>query len=154
MIALAIALKGGFTTTNDSRYYRDVAQLRAMQAEVNRIYEEYKTADETTKAKIDKYGENAKELGNSSSLESLFKVVSSTNVNGDDLGNFDDYKYFDQDFIKKTLDLDGIDKDFIVNLKTRSVICVENIEKSGVVYHSLCQIKGEQYNVKYNNSGN
>ena len=148
-ILSTIALQGGFSTMEDSRYMKGIAQLKVMQAEINTLYEEYKNADNETKSKIETYGEDISKKENRNDIESIYNEVKSTNINEENLGNFSDYRYYSEDFIKNTLDIDGIDKDFIINMKTRTVIALDGIERDKTLYYALCQIKGEQYNVDY-----
>lgn len=153
LILSTIALQSGFPTMEYSKYLEGVSQLKVMQAEVNTLYEEYKNTDAETKNKIDSYGTKVTDMKNKADIENIYNKVQSNNVNEENLGVFSDYKYYSKDFIRDTLDIDGIDRDFIINLKTRTVITLDGIKKDNMLYYSLCQIKNEQYNVTYNEEG-
>ena len=134
-----------------SRYARDVAQLKVMQVKINQIYEEYRNGDATTKTTIENYGQPIPE-SQKEEAQGIYKDVEGGNVNGENLGEFNDYRLYNAAYIKGTLDLDGIDKDYIVNIKTRSIISLDSIVNDGEIYHALCEIKNEQYNVPYTNT--
>lgn len=149
-IAILMLLAGattysGLSTVRDSRYYNAISEIKIMQAKVNEWYEDYKHGDTSIWDK----GKNLSGSGKESQAIKAYNSTKKNNLNGIDIGSIAGYKYFDKDSIKNELDIDGISYDFIINIDTRTVILVDGIEKDGIIYYSLCEIEGEQYNVEY-----
>lgn len=147
MILVSISVSTGLDTAKESRYYNAISQMKVMQAKVNEFYEEYSNGDETTKNKILEYGQS---IADSQKNEQATKAyVSVKQTDSSVAGNIEDYRYYDVNYINDTLDIDGIDYDFIINIKLRTVILVDGIQRNETTYYSFCQIPGEQYNVQY-----
>lgn len=152
MILSSVGTDVGLNMIRKANYYKAISELKAMQAKVNELYEEYK--NDNTKV----FGKDK----NSKSENAYNHVITNLrNDIGDDLsdriGLYEDYRLFDVDYIKNELDMEGIDLDFIVNVKTRMVILVDGvkgIEKDSQnkypLYYALCEIEDEMYNVEYN----
>lgn len=147
IILASITTYSGLETARESRYYDTVSQMKVMQTKVNEIYEDYTNGDETVKTQISNYGQSIAASGKGTEAEKAYNSVKQSN--SDVAGNFEDYRYYYASYIKDTLDLDGMDYDFIINIKKRTVILVEGIQKDETTYYALCQIPDEQYNVEY-----
>lgn len=154
IILVSIGTNSGLDTVKSSRYYEAISELKIMQTKVNEIYEECRNAqtDEEKNAIIEKYGESVKISSKSSEIVKAYSAVKAKNIAGEEIGEASDYRYFSKDYIKDTLDLDGIKYDFAVNIKTRTVILIDGFEKDEETYYALCQIEGELYNVNYENN--
>lgn len=150
-IIAGISTQGGLNAANSTKYFNCLSQIKVLQAKVNTMYEDYVSADEQTKKEFENYGLEISSTENSEQAKTAFTAVQKTNLSKENIGEYKDYRYYSADYIKDTLDLDGIEYDFIVNIKTRTVILVEGIEREGNIYYALCQIEGEQYNVPYDN---
>lgn len=146
IILASIGTNSGLDTIKSSRYYEAISEIKVIQAKVNEIYEENKVAEETGITQKE-YGIPIGSSGKTAQASKAYIEVSNSNLTGENIGNAADYRYFSVDYIKNTLDIDGVKYDFMVNLKTRTVILLDGFEKDGKTYYALCQIEGEQYNV-------
>lgn len=141
LILASISSYSGIETIKLSKYNNAVSEMKVMQTKVNEIYEEYKSGDDTVLS----YGTAI--IDSENKAREAYNSVKDTN--SDIVGELDDYRYYNVDYIKDTLDIEGISYDFIINIKNRMVILVNGIEYDGDIYYSLCQIDGEIYNVQY-----
>lgn len=62
------------------------------------------------------------------------------------------YRYFDQNTIKDVLKIEGVEGEFFVNIKTRSVVSYEGFKYEGKTYYTLDQLPDGLYNVEYEES--
>lgn len=147
IILASVTTYTGANTIKNARYYNAVSELKAMKTKVDQLYEEYQNADYDAKATILNQGEDTTEKA--TELSNSYYVASQNNKTYEDLGNEEDYRYYSNDYIKNNLDVDGIDRDFFINIKARSVLLVDGIEYQNETYYALCQIEGEQFSVKY-----
>lgn len=140
IIIATITSNIGIDLIQKSKYYKAIYELKAMQAKVNELYEDNNNIE---------YGESIPasilDIANEA-----YNHVNSNNKWSVDIGEFSDYKYFSKSYIKDELDMEGIDLDFIINLKTRMVILLNGVEMEGVKYFSLCEVENETYNIEYN----
>ena len=142
----------GSNTIKSARYYNSIAEIKAVKTKVDELYEEYQNGDEAVKTTILNQGEAT--TAKATELSNAYYVASQNNINGEDLGNEEDYRYYSKDYITNILDIDGIDRDFFINVRTRSVLLVKGVEYKEETYYALCQIEGEQYSIKHNQNLN
>ena len=153
MIIVMLILAGVGTTTGlnvvrESKFYNAVSNLKVMQTKINEIYEEYKYADTEEKNRIENYGaEIPPDIA--SYANTAFNSAKNNNLTGTSIGEYADFRLYTSNYIKENLDLDNIDSDYLVNIKTRTVILLDGMIQDGVKYYSLGEIEGEQYNVEY-----
>ena len=119
--------------------------MKIMQSKVNEMYDDYKNGT----LEIENIGEALDASGKYKQAESAFSSVQNNNKSDRYIGILDDYRYVSSEDIKNGLDVDGVDSDFILNIKTRTVILLDGIKKDGVTYYSIDEIDEEQYNVNY-----
>ena len=146
-IIATIGTYTGLETIENARYSNAISELKSMQAKINEIYEKYKDSDDETKLKIENQGKSISEVEDKADI--AYESVLTNKKNNDNIGSLEDYRYYQSDYIKETLDLDAINMDFLVNIKTRTIMLVNGVIKDGVTYYSLSEIDGEQYNVEY-----
>ncbi len=147
IILASITASSGLNTAEESKYYNAIAQIKTMQTKVNELYEEYSTGNETTQNEILELGKAIADSGKSAEAQEAYNSVQQTDANV--AGNIEDYRYYDVNYISNTFNMSGINYDFLINIKLRTVILVDGIERNGTIYYALCQIPGEQYNVEY-----
>lgn len=150
IIIISISTKSGLDAVKSSRYYEAISELKVMQAKVNELYEENKSAEKTGKPQKE-YGENFVSEEQKNKAQEIWKKVGlqENQKTYEDVGNFEDYKYFSKEYIKDKLDLEGIKYDFMVNFQTRTVMLLDGVTLDGITYYALCQVEGELYNVGY-----
>lgn len=61
------------------------------------------------------------------------------------------FRYCDSDYIKNYLKLESVEKDYIINVEHRYVICAQGYYYKGTTYYMVNQIENGVYNVQYNN---
>ena len=149
MIIFSIVTEKGFTASRQAKVYNAISQMRAMQAKVNDIYEDYINADDDTKKQIEEYGSDIESIGKMDASKIAYDDVKANNITGEEIGNLEDYRFYSIDYIKNTLDTEGISYDFIINIKTRTVILLDGIKRNEKTYYALCEIENQQYNVNY-----
>ena len=131
LIVFSIATKNAYTAARQAKFYSAISQMKAMQTKVNSLYEEYINGDDVKKQEIEKYGQDLTESEKMEAAQVAYEDVEENNITGDNIGNLEDYRYYSIDYIKNTLDEEGISYDFIVNIKTRMVILLEGVSKTG-----------------------
>ena len=152
MIIVSITAKSGYSAAKQAKFYSAISQMKAMQTKVNTIYEDYINGDEVKKQEIESYGEDLEESGKYADAKIAYDDVNSNNKTGDNIGELKDYRYYSKNYIKNTLDTEGISYDFIINIKTRTAILLNGVskdEKAGEKYYALCEMDNQQYNVDY-----
>ena len=131
LIVFSITTKNAYTAARQAKFYSAMSQMKAMQTKVNSLYEEYINGDDAKKQEIEQYGQDLTESEKMEDAQVAYKDVEENNITGDNIGILDDYRYYSTDYIKNTLDEEGILYDFIVNIKTRMVILLEGVSKTG-----------------------
>ena len=144
-ILASITTYSGVSAVKNAKYYNAISELKVMQSKVNEMYEDYKNGEN----EILQMGVSLEESGKFSQANLAYNTAKENNLNETDIGSLAEYRYYSSDYIKNELDIDGISYDFLVNINTRSVILVEGVIFNSTTYYALCQIDGEQYNVKY-----
>lgn len=128
-------------------------EMKIMQEEVNRLYQKTKTGDGTIQ--ID--GETYNIIKNdNNAYETLGKEL--TEVPKDCTPFFEaagisdttGFRYYDTNTIEK-LELEGITREFLVNIETRYVISLKGVENKDKMYYTLEELSDSTYNVDYNN---
>ncbi len=142
LILASVGTATGLDVIRQSKYNRAVAEMKVMQTKVNEMYEEYKSGDLT----LDNIGTDipsSLQTKSETALTAIYGNLSNINIS--------DFKYCSADYIKNTLDVDGVEEDYIINIKTRKVILLEGVKNDEEMYYSLSQIPWEQFNVEYIN---
>ena len=151
IIALILASVGttaGLDVIRQSKYNRAVSEMKVMQTKINEMYEEYKSGDLI----VTDWGISLD--GVSSSLQTKIETAyNSVKLSNSNIGELNDFRGYSSNYIKNTLDVDGIEGDYIANIKTRTVILLNGTKIDGEIYYSLSQIEEEQFNIEYINPG-
>ena len=148
LILVTVGTTAGLDVIRQSKYNRAVAEMKVMQTKINEMYEEYRNGylDATTLGiSLDGVSSSLR-----TKIETAYNSVKQANPS---IGELNDFRGYSSNYIKNTLDVDGIEGDYIVNIKTRTAILIKGINSDGVMYYSLCQIETEQFNVEYINPG-
>ena len=145
IILASVGTTTGLHVAREARYYNSVSSLKTMQTKVNEMYEEFKSGN----TQILSDGQDIETSGVQSKAQTAYNTVKENNLTNKDIGNISDYKYYSAEDIKSKLDIDGIDSDVLINVKTRTVLLLDGIKRDGKTYYSLNEIENEQYNVDY-----
>ena len=126
IILASITTYSGISTIKSSKLNRFKQELEIMQSQVNMLYEKYNTEIEAGQ-KI----EIGEELINSEEENNAFLGADET----------DKTRY--RKFTKQTLEelgIEGIEREYLVNISKRKVISLEPFEQDGQVYYTLAQL--------------
>ena len=130
IILASIATYSGIDVIRASKFTAFSTELKIMQTYVNEQYD------------IDMDAEYGAEIIGDIKIQAdiAFKASGITNKEG--------YRYWDKETIKK-LGIEGVEQEFFVNLKKRSIISYQGLEYDGKKYYTLEQIPRGLYNVEY-----
>lgn len=148
LILAGVATTAGLNVVKETRYYNAIAKLKVMQTKVNEIYEQYTNENEEGKTEIENYGQ-AITPDVVSVANIAYNSAKNNNLTGTNIGELADFRLYTSNYIKNNLDLDNVDYDYIINIKTRTVVLLNGIVLDGKTYYSLGEIEGEQYNVEH-----
>ncbi len=144
LILASITTTTGLNVIKESRFNKVVAEMKIMQTKVNELYDEYRE----NKIQPTDYGVALNTTNNTTQEEIDEAYTSVYETIGEEIGEKTHFRYYSSDYIKNTLDIDGVDGDYIINIETRTVIYIEGIEIDDDVFYSLDEIEGEQFNVR------
>ena len=138
LILATIGVTAGMDIYEVSKLEVFIAELKIMQAEVNKLYEQY-IKEETVNLE-----------GKMTEIEDIGERITSGNSYFNKLTDQErgKYKKYTVDIIKK-LGIEGITREFYVDIENRNVIAVKGIEEDGKTYYTLKEIPGAGFNVEY-----
>lgn len=128
LILVSITTYTGLGVVESGKLTRFRQELEIMQAEVDLLYEKYKD-DETIVL-----GKDLSTADNDKSLNA-FKAA------GIEEERYN-YRYFDKETIEN-LGIVGIENEYLINMETRDVLCLDGLDINGTIYYSLNQITGK-----------
>ena len=120
-ILITTAIYSGVGSVRYTRFMKIKSEMEIMQSNVNSWYEKYINKDESV---LD-YGE----IVNYSDYDKEFMYV------GADETIAQNYRLFRSQYIKDTLGIDGIDYDYLISIKDRTVVLVEGIIYQDKLYY-------------------
>lgn len=128
IILASVTTYAGLNSIRTSKLTRFRQELELMQSQVNLLYEKYKDEETITIGKDISQADSTK-------VENAFNSIGSQVTQAD-------YRYFDVDTLKD-LGIEGIDEEYLINIKTRDVISLDGFKYEGVMYYTLEQITGQ-----------
>ena len=141
IILASIGTYSGIQVVKSAQFTAFSTELKIMQTQVNKLYEEKKNGNSDVNA-----------LGKTISSSSTTVQSNATKAfNASGIRDTSDYKYFDTDTIK-SLNIEGVEGEFLVNIDKRSVVSYDGFEYEGKTYYTLEQLPDGLYNVEYNTS--
>lgn len=141
IILASIGTYSGIQVVKSAQFTAFSTELKIMQTQVNKLYEEKKNGNDDVDA-----------LGKTISSSSTTVQSHATNAfNASGITDTSNYKYFDTDTIK-SLNIEGVEGEFLVNIDKRSVVSYDGFEYEGKTYYTLEQLPDGLYNVEYNTS--
>ena len=132
LILASIATYSGVGIIRQSKVNRFTTEMKVMQTEVNDLYDRYSN------------GEDVLNLGKK--LDGQADKVFTSEASG--ITEKTGYRYYDQETIQ-SLGIDGVEKEFFVNVEKRSVVSYLGFEYEGTTYYTLDQLPNGLYNVEY-----
>ena len=151
-ILASTAIYSGVTTINSAKLTAFETELKIMQSEVNDLYEKYRSGETIL---IDSVETNILDLGEAivgTEADGNIATIANETLTNAEVANDStirtDYRYFTKEYIEK-LGVEGINQDFLLNIKSRKVVSYLGFEYEGVRYYTLEQLSNEVYNVEY-----
>ena len=126
IILVSITTYSGISTIKSSKLNRFKQELEIMQSQVNVLYEKYNTEIEAGQEI-----EIGEELMNSEEENNAFSGANETDKTG--------YKKFTKQTLEE-LGIEGIEREYLVNIAKRKVISLEPFEQDRKVYYTLAQL--------------
>ena len=152
LILSSVATYSGINVINSSKLTTFTTEMKLMQSEVNSLYNKAKNGEKVTVNGENYNGEEIFNLGKSISespqLEQANRVFTD---NESGITDKSDYKYFDQSILKG-LNIEGINQEFFINIKLRSIVSYKGLQYNNEMYYTLEQLPDSVYNVNYNNT--
>lgn len=137
LILASIATYSGIEVIKSSKLTTFTTEMKIMQTQVNELYQRYKDGDNMV---LD-FGKDLTIVS-----EQANKVL---NASGTAETEQNEYRYFDQYTIKDVLKIEGVEGEFFINIKTRSVVSYEGFKYDDRIYYTLEQLPNGLYNVEY-----
>ena len=146
IIILLILSTVGVTSWNQtieySAFNEFTAELQVIQSKVNELNQNKKTDIGTVITENQKNTLNVEEVKNI-----IFK-----NKTGEETTKIKEgFRYCSKEWIKQNLELDSINRDYLINVEKRYVVSCTGFEYKNKTYYMSEQLENGQYNVEYNN---
>lgn len=150
IILASIGTYSGVKVVKSAQFTAFSTELKIMQTQVNSLYDKKRSGEKVLINNEEKEVENIG-VAISDTSETVKEQANKVFIA---LGlNQSNYKYYDNATIK-SLNIDGIEGDFFVNIDARSVVSYDGMEYEGKTYYTLKQLPDSLYNVEYNNTNN
>lgn len=139
IILASIGTYSGIQVVKSAQLTAFSTELKIMQTQVNKLYEEKKNGNDEY---VDRFGIAIS--SDTNVQKQAYKVFSALGI-----ADTSKYKYFDTNTIK-SLNIEGVEGKFFVNVDKRSVISYDGFEYEGKTYYTLEQLPDGLYNVELN----
>lgn len=142
-ILASVTVYSGIEIVRSSKVTAFSTELKIMQTYINSMYEEAKKTDGVEEAN--------KKMGKEITgvYEAKARNIFKQGESG--ITSYDGYRYWSKEYIKNDLKIEGVERDFFVNLNNRSIVSYEGVKDDQETYYTLEQLPDGLYNVKYNN---
>lgn len=136
LILSSVAIYTGKSIISSSKLTKFTAEMKIMQMQVNDLYDKYKNGDNA----ILELGED---LSSNEQENTAFSGAGIIDTTG--------YRFFSQTTIE-SLNIEGVDGEFLINVEKRSVVSYEGLNYDGEMYYTLEQLPKSLYNVSSNSN--
>ena len=144
LILAGVATVSGISTVRFARFTAFRTELQLLQNEVNGLKQE-KTNEELASLGTEMTAEQ-KQIFDVSEVSSVLQGK------GMDINTLENgFKYFSEEYLTDDLKIDGMTRDYYINLQERIIIATEPVTYENVDYYMLEQMENGGYNVQYNN---
>ena len=147
IIILLILASIGVTSWNQAIEYAKfnefTAELQVMQSKVNELNQNKETDIG------EKITENQKNTLDD--IEEIKNIIFKNKTDEEITKIKDGFRYCNKEWIKQNLELDSINRDYLINVEKRYVISYTGFEYKNKTYYMSEQLENGQYNVEYNN---
>ncbi|MCF0125400.1 MAG: hypothetical protein HUJ68_06545 [Clostridia bacterium] len=139
LILTSIGTTSGIEVVKHSKFVKFQTELKIMQVYVNELYEKWKI--ETNRDENSEILQIGEELTHEDRMFLQERGISDENIN--------DYRKYTQQETIQSQEIEGVEGEFFVNIKNRSIISCKGLEYNGTTYYSMDQIPNGLYNVEY-----
>ena len=149
IIILLILSTVGVTSWNQTMEYSAfnefTAELQVIQSKVNELNQNKRTDIGT---EITEITENQK---NTLNVEEVKNIIFKNKTDEEITKIKEGFRYCSKEWIKQNLELDSINRDYLINVEKRYVVSCTGFEYKNKTYYMSEQLENGQYNVEYNN---
>ena len=117
----------GINNVKNAVFSKVKAEMEIMQSQVNGWYEIYKNGDNS----VLNYGDAV-----SNADYTKYQNAFNADVSVEQAEAIEDYRMFSAEYITKTLDIDGIEDDFLISIKNRDVRLANGIDYQDKLYYT------------------
>lgn len=146
IIILLILASIGVTSWNQTIEYAKfnefAAELQVMQSKVNELNQN---------KKVDIGTEITENQKNILEIEEIKNIIFKNKTDEEITKIKGGFRYCSREWIKQNLELDSINRDYLINVEKRYVISCTGFEYKKKIYYMSEQLSNGQYNVEYNN---
>ena len=142
LILVSIGINTGTETIEYAKFTDFKDELVLLQTKVNELNEN----DELNIGK--ELNESQKSIFNISEVSNIiFKNKTEDEITKIKNG----FKYCNFSYLNNQMGLEGVKREYLINVEYRYIICTEGFSYEGTTYYMINQIDNEIYNVEYNN---
>ena len=140
LILTSIGVTSGISTLNSAKFSQFKEELKILQTKVNEINQndEIKLGQELTEVQK-----------NILNITDISNIIYNDKSEEEKIEIQNGFRYFNNDSLKKDLDLEEIKRDYLINFEYRYVVCCKGEEYNGTIYYMANQIENIFYNVPY-----
>lgn len=142
LILASIGVNSGKGTIELAKYDKLRNELTIIQTKVNDLNQENKTEIGQ------KISTAQKSILN---IDTVSNIIYSGRTEAEKAEIENGFRYCSSDYIEKQFGLDGIDRDYLINVEYRYVVSCEGLEYKGTIYYMIDQMDSGLYNVEYHN---
>ena len=148
LILASIGTNSGIQVLKYAEYNDFVNELKEMQIKVNELNQSKNYEIGTEVSKVSGMQEKLDDI---LSIDEISKIVFGENTTEEEKEKIKNgFRYCSNDYIKNGLNMDGIKKDYLINVEYRFIIYPKGFEYKENKYYMINQFDYEIYNVKYN----
>ena len=146
-ILATIGTNSGMQVIDYSEFNSFKSELKEMQIKVNELNQ---SKNYEIGAEVSKVSGMQEKLDNILNINEISSIVFGDDATEEDKEKIKNgFRYCDSDCIKNDLNLDGIKREYVINVEYRFIIYPEGYEYKENKYYMINQFANEIYNVQY-----
>lgn len=140
LILASIGYTVGDSTINSAKFTQFKSELKVMQSKVNELNQENKTDIGQALTNTQK---------NILNIQKISDIIYNEKNEQEKTEILNGFRYISKNYIKNELNLESVERDYLINIEYSYVIYPEGFKYEGTKYYMIDQIEGEVYNVHY-----
>lgn len=143
LILASIGITAGTSTIKYVNFSQFKNELSILQIKVNELNEnnEFKIGQELPELSADKKDILKK--------DEISNIIYKDVTDSEKVKIQEGFKYYSIQYLQNELGLEGIKRDYLINIEYRYIICCEGFNYNEINYYMIDQIDSEMYNVRY-----